>query len=295
MDSLQLAQDNVITHGKIKHFRSELELNPSQRLSILEALQDSLQLDELLQNFAATASSYVEFSALRLVSNELQREICLYEGQRYYRSFSLNHQNMSLASLTFTRDTPFRRHEIHQLRQLSKLLQSPLKHALQLARLQERVRNDYLTGIGNRAHFDESLHTSIEQQMRQNQQQGGLILMLLDLNKFKQINDKLGHPVGDQVLIGFANILKTVIRSGDQAFRVGGDEFAMLLRPASELSAQKVIQRLQQRLSKSPLLAQYDISASIGFSQWKPGCNSEHLIQLADQNMYANKQASKQA
>ena len=95
--------------------------------------------------------------------------------------------------------------------------------------------------------------------MRQNQQQGGLILMLLDLNKFKQINDKLGHPVGDQVLIGFANILKTVIRSGDQAFRVGGDEFAMLLRPASELSAQKVIQRLQQRLSESPLLAQYDI------------------------------------
>ncbi|GDY25703.1 MULTISPECIES: GGDEF domain-containing protein [unclassified Agarivorans] len=289
MDSLQLAQSNVVSPRKISHFSSTVQLNPAQKLNIIESLQDSLQLDELLQNFAAVATNYVEFSAIRLVSDAIQTEVNLFEGQRYYRSFSLNHNNQPLAIATFTRDTPFQRSEIEQLRQLSQILQAPLKHALQIARLQERVRNDYLTGIGNRAHFDESLHTSIEQQTRQNREQGGLVLMLLDLNKFKQVNDTLGHPVGDQVLINFAEVLKTVIRSGDQAFRIGGDEFAMLLRPATEQSAKKVINRLHAKLEESPQLAQYDVSASVGVSEWAPGCNSERLIQLADEQLYANK------
>ncbi|MPW27397.1 diguanylate cyclase [Agarivorans sp. B2Z047] len=292
MDSLQLAQNNIVSPRKISHFSNDAKLNAVQKLSILESLQESLQLDELLQNFAAMATNYVEFSAMRLVSDSLQTEVSLFEGQRYYRSFNLNNQSQPLAIVTFTRDTPFQRNEIHQLRQLTQLLQAPLKHALQIARLQERVRNDYLTGIGNRAHFDESLHTSIEQQTRQSQQQGGLVLMLLDLNKFKQVNDSLGHPVGDQVLISFAKVLESVIRSGDQAFRVGGDEFAMLLRPATEYSAQKVIKRLHTKLEESPLLAQYDISASIGVSEWTPGSNSESLIQSADEQLYANKSAT---
>ncbi|MGY5452944.1 GGDEF domain-containing protein [Agarivorans sp. MS3-6] len=293
MDSLQLAQNDIVNPRKISQFSNSAELNPLQKLSIIEALQESLLLEDLLQNFAAAASSYVEFSALRLVSDGIQQEVSLFEGQRYYRSFSLNDKKRPLGIVTFTRDTPFQRNEIQQLRQLSQLLQAPLKHALQISRLQERVRNDYLTGIGNRAHFDESLHTSIEQQTRQCQQQhGGLVLMLLDLNKFKQVNDTLGHPVGDQVLIGFADILKSVIRSGDQAFRIGGDEFAMLLRPATEYSAQKVVARLNNELANTPLLAQYEVSASVGVCTWEPGRNSAQLIQLADERLYANKLAS---
>ncbi|WP_432468088.1 GGDEF domain-containing protein [Agarivorans sp. Z349TD_8] len=290
MDSLQLAQNEVVSHGKVSHFPNDAKLNPIQKLSIIDSLQESLQLEELLQNFAAMATRFVNFSALRLVSDDIQQQVSLFEGQRYYRSFSLNHKQNSLAIATFTRDTPFQQGEISKLRQLVQLLQLPLKHALQINRLQERVRNDYLTGIGNRAHFDESLNTSIKQQTRQNQQQdAGLVLMLLDLNKFKEINDTLGHPVGDQVLISFAQVLQSVIRSGDQAFRIGGDEFAMLLRPATEQSARMVINRLNQELQNTPLLAQYNVSASIGVSSWTPGLDSKQLIQQADTQLYADK------
>ncbi|WP_051326750.1 GGDEF domain-containing protein [Aliagarivorans taiwanensis] len=292
-DVLQFDRDFTATSRKIGNFTENNELSASQKLAFVESLLQDLTLEGLLQTFAAQVYKHVTFSSLRLSAGEVYLEQQIFSGQRYYRSIALNEGRQALARITYTRDTPFAHNEIDMLKQLSQLAQSTIKNGLQLYRLQQRVRSDYLTGIGNRAHFDEALNTAVEQQQRQSRESDqGLTLMLIDLNRFKQINDEQGHPVGDQVLIHFANTLKSITRGGDQAFRIGGDEFAMLLTPCSSDSAELIKLRLDQALLENPVLSRYKVSAAVGACRWSEGNSIDELINQADQSLYQDKHQS---
>jgi len=100
---------------------------------------------------------------------------------------------------------------------------------------------DNLTGLGNRRAFNHALETAIEQ--------GRGLVMLLDIDNFKTINDNHGHPVGDECLIACALALRESVRSPDSCFRWGGDEFAVLLsEPCEESLADAVAQRARERM-----------------------------------------------
>jgi diguanylate cyclase (GGDEF)-like protein len=114
----------------------------------------------------------------------------------------------------------------------------------------------------------------------------------LDLNDFKKINDKRGHPAGDQVLKGFAQCLSSSTRGSDLAVRWGGDEFMLLLLDCEIDQLSVVLARLVG-LTVEVSGEALEVSFSVGWKAYEPGDGYEGLIEAADRNLYVNKAASK--
>jgi len=148
---------------------------------------------------------------------------------------------------------------------------------------------DPLTGLYNRRFAEERLRAEIGRAERKGL---SMIVVLLDLNDFKKINDKHGHPAGDQVLKGFAKCLSSSTRGSDLAVRWGGDEFMLLLLDCEIDQLSVVLARLVG-LTVEVSGEALEVSFSVGWKAYEPGDGYEGLIEAADRNLYVNKAASK--
>ncbi|MGZ8270962.1 MAG: diguanylate cyclase domain-containing protein [Methylophilus sp.] len=155
----------------------------------------------------------------------------------------------------------------------------------------EASLHDLLTGLPNRALFYDRLEHGLEQAKRHG---WNLAVMFLDLDNFKQINDKYGHDIGDKVLLTVAKKLKENTRSDDSICRLGGDEFLYLLM---EIKNEREVTKIIKKLIKTIELPCVDIDLnlviklSIGVSLFPKNANDlEGLIKCADVAMYAAKQ-----
>lgn len=157
----------------------------------------------------------------------------------------------------------------------------------QLEQSQQAALYDALTGLCNRRYFDEELAAYA---MRPN-----MCLILADLDHFKKINDTHGHVMGDLVLKASAKKLQAACREGAQAFRFGGEEFAIIV-PNSKLSvARQIAETMRRSIEKigvrdkrtSEVLG--GISASFGIAEMKAGMNPLALIEAADKQLYEAK------
>ena len=158
-----------------------------------------------------------------------------------------------------------------------------------------RVLYDQLTGLSNRTLFLDQLERALKQTKRQDDYLFAVIF--LDCDRFKVINDSLGHLVGDQLLIQVARRLEACLRPGDVVARLGGDEFTILLENIQDISdATRVASRINQELMRPFNLTgriAY-ISASIGIALNSPDCNQpEELLRNADTAMYRAKALGK--
>lgn len=153
---------------------------------------------------------------------------------------------------------------------------------------------DALTQIHNRAYFTKALNVCIEHAIRNGEHIG---LILFDLDKFKVINDTLGHDYGDELLIEVARRLKRCIRENDIACRMGGDEFTVILRDICAVDiAAKVCQRILESCAKPYFIKQKNLicSASVGLAIFPQHAKqSDDLIKAADIAMYQAKQLGK--
>ena len=171
---------------------------------------------------------------------------------------------------------------------------SYLKH--HEAELRHLAFHDPLTGIPNRLLFAELLEQAMATAKRN---QGLLAVCYLDLDGFKEVNDRLGHGVGDQLLIEVSQRLSGMTRGCDALSRLGGDEFALLLTGLSHrYECEEVLRRLQETLCQPMQLEdlKVQVSASIGVALYPQDANeAEQLIRCADHAMYqAKRQGKKQ-
>ncbi len=141
---------------------------------------------------------------------------------------------------------------------------------------------DSLTGLFNRHTWDTLFEQELAYTIRI---KNPLSLMVIDLNKFKQINDTQGHLAGDNILQKTAKAIKNVMRDSDIIARWGGDEFVILLRNCTLEQAHIMEQRLHKQLEGI-------IGASIGLTDYQPNDTADKMLGRADKDMYANKQAS---
>ena len=151
---------------------------------------------------------------------------------------------------------------------------------------------DTLTGLPNRAMFIDRL----EQALQGSRQSGEpVVVMMMDLNRFKPINDSLGHLVGDQVLQEVAGRLRQLLRESEIVGRFGGDEFAVLLAAGGMQRARTVVGQIERALA-TPILTQgqpIDLAASIGIAVFPgPAQDSSTLIRHADIAMYVAKRSN---
>jgi diguanylate cyclase (GGDEF)-like protein/PAS domain S-box-containing protein len=154
---------------------------------------------------------------------------------------------------------------------------------------------DRLTGLPNRALFMDRLRNAIERSKRRSDY--GFAVLFLDLDQFKNVNDTLGHPVGDQLLVAIANMLKSNLRATDTVARLGGDEFVILLEDTKDESAATTISKWIVKKFSSPFrLAENDVfvTTSIGIVLSSLGHDQpEDVLRDADIAMYAAKAQGK--
>jgi diguanylate cyclase (GGDEF)-like protein len=127
--------------------------------------------------------------------------------------------------------------------------------------LAEQARTDELTGLFNRRHFHERLAAELARAQRDESPVG---LVLLDVDDFKRVNDVHGHPIGDQVLVAFGEVLSAHVRAGDVICRSGGEEFAVILPDADEAEAARAAERLVAAVRGAEWSVAGPITASAG-------------------------------
>jgi diguanylate cyclase (GGDEF)-like protein len=148
---------------------------------------------------------------------------------------------------------------------------------------------DPLTGLYNRRFAERHLKSEIARAKRKAY---ALTLVLFDLNKFKEINDRFGHPAGDLVLKTFADRLSQAIRDIDIAARLGGDEFMLLLPECESIHLPAVLRRLESievGLSGQPVSVKF----SVGWSEYETAKDPEAMFKEADEALYLDKLKSK--
>ncbi len=161
-------------------------------------------------------------------------------------------------------------------------------------KLRHQAFHDALTGLANRALFVEQVTEAVADAAIG---RGPVVVLFLDVDDFKRVNDSLGHDAGDQILIEVAARIRASIRTGDLAARFGGDEFAVLLeRPSSPAAAIAVTERILAALEDVHVVRGVELvlSASIGIAQSVAGVeDGTELLRMADVAMYAAKTAGK--
>ncbi|MDQ7735064.1 diguanylate cyclase [Halomonas sp. SpR1] len=164
-------------------------------------------------------------------------------------------------------------------------------------RLEDLANTDPLTSLPNRAFLNQYLQLAIPEAER-NQQ--SMVVMYIDLDGFKQVNDELGHHAGDLLLIEISQRLKNALRSGDVVARMGGDEFVMVLKTKQEyleMLTHEVSRRLLTAIAQPILLPENKrahVGCSLGAAWWpRHGLHIDTVLQLADNALYAAKSKGK--
>lgn len=160
--------------------------------------------------------------------------------------------------------------------------------------LRQLAETDGLTGLPNRRAGLQQLARHLAQVDRE---RGPLVIGFLDIDLFKDINDRHGHAVGDQVLVAVARALRAAVRSQDEVVRMGGEEFLLLMPGMPREAASARLDRLRQHITEAARALQVpglEVTASIGLAQWRPGEDDlAALLRRADHAMYVAKRAGR--
>src|ERR1700730_16764023 len=162
----------------------------------------------------------------------------------------------------------------------------------ELKTLQLNAVTDPLTGLYNRRLFGEAFEKELNRTRRYGTQLG---LVILDLHRFKEVNDKYGHPRGDEVLRAAATTLKKALRTSDSAFRIGGDEFALLLPQTDADQSLALSRRIETVFVETLHFLQLSISVNMdhGVAVFpQDGEQADQLIRVADERLYRLKHAN---
>ncbi len=173
-----------------------------------------------------------------------------------------------------------------------RLLRSMQLEAAARRELEQRMLTDPLTGTGNRRMLELRLAEEIQRARRY---QRTLTAVFLDLDHFKQVNDRHGHGVGDAVLVRVAESLNARLRHSDHLARFGGEEFVLLLTETGLDAALALVERMRTAVAelRIPELLPGHITLSAGLAQWQPGESAEALLHRADQALYRAKAAGR--
>jgi diguanylate cyclase (GGDEF)-like protein len=181
--------------------------------------------------------------------------------------------------------------EILLLRTVANQVAVAVNHASLFAQIQRQALTDALTGCYNRRSFEMQLDREMQVARRQHQP---LSLIMLDLDRFKQLNDSVGHDAGDAALRKLADCFKQELRGIDWAARFGGDEFALILPQAYAEGAQIVAERLRASIATIEIPGFGNLSASLGIATFPSQASSRtDLVIAADAALYSAKRAGR--
>jgi diguanylate cyclase (GGDEF)-like protein len=220
-----------------------------------------------------------------------------FANMQYVLTLPLNSRarELGMIALVIESQHSFPTESIQLLQTISNQLGITIENARLFEQMSSLSITDELTGLYNRRHFNEVLHSEIARSERYG---GSLTLSILDLDGFKEYNDRFGHLGGDTILKLFSKTLKSVLRKTDITFRYGGDEFTIIL-PAT--NAQRVLKTIGRIRSKWLQVMQEQhpgvrnlLGFSAGIAQFPEDAETtDRLISLADAALYHSKKRGK--
>jgi diguanylate cyclase (GGDEF)-like protein len=180
--------------------------------------------------------------------------------------------------------------EIDEIERLAFRAGPALENARRYAEARALADLDALTGLHNRRYFHETLAREVARAVRYRRR---LALIVIDLDDFKAVNDRVGHLAGDAVLAEAAERLRSVMRSADIACRVGGDEFAVILPESSGTDAELLAGRIARTIAARPIAGAGTLQLSAGVTELHEGDRPEDVFQRADDALYQAKELGK--
>ncbi len=160
----------------------------------------------------------------------------------------------------------------------------------QRALLSKSATIDFLTGVKNRRALSQKLKESIELKKRKNE---SACAILLDLDHFKQTNDRFGHATGDALLVRVCNLIRTKIRLTDRLYRYGGEEFVVMLRGSTIDEARASAEKLRMAVLQDETLNDYGVTISLGVGELQSGETADQWFQRVDMALYQSKESGR--
>jgi len=159
-------------------------------------------------------------------------------------------------------------------------------------RFRSEATTDYLTSLSNRRKFSHELNAAIQRCQRKDET---ISLLYLDIDRFKAINDEFGHAIGDDVLRKFAGVLMMTCRIYDGLYRIGGEEFAVILQDCTLENARIVAERIRQNILdfEYSLTGEANVTTSVGVAGFVMGISAEEMMGKADDALYQAKNAGR--
>jgi len=158
---------------------------------------------------------------------------------------------------------------------------------VELAKL---AAKDGLTGVWNRRSLDDDISLIISKHQRKPIKAS---LIIMDLDHFKNINDTYGHGVGDEILIKIAALLRSIVRTSDQIYRYGGEEFILIAEDADINDAAILAETIRSRVEKSRLFEKQSVTISLGVAELSQATSAQSWLDLADEALYRAKNAGR--
>lgn len=242
-----------------------------------------------IERIAANRKAIIE-PDLSLESHFTMGEYHLREGMRSVAYVPLVVRDEVIGTLIVASQHPdaYAQKQIDILEQLASRIAVPVENSRLYAKAQWMARIDELTGLLNRRSLDEIINSEVSRHSRYG---GVLSLTILDLDSMKTVNDRHGHLAGDKLLGQIGLVLKRSIRRADQAFRYGGDEFAVLLPQTSIDAAMHVAERIRRQVA-SATRENIPCTASLGLASWPTdGVTANEIIAAADAALYQAKRS----
>ena len=262
-------------------------------LGLAHTLQSTLDIRKLLELYDDEVSAFIPHDGFSFQhpAENIHIEFGVIDHHSY--SYKLVLLNKPLGEIVFYRKTPFDKDEIDQLDRLVAALLYPVRNSLLYKRAVETAFHDPLTDLNNRAAMDSSLDQELDFASRHNLP---LAILMLDIDKFKSVNDTFGHIAGDKILKHVADKLRESVRRSDVIFRYGGEEFLILLRNTELAGARIIADRIRESVEQTT--CEHDqhriqVTVSIGLASHAPGENKYALLQRADAALYKAKESGR--
>ncbi len=257
-----------------------------RRYRMASSLQTTLDIEQLLQLFLAEIKPSVELDGLQYINENQRLQSVTGRKASHSCGYRLITANDHLGEIVFYRNTRFSDQNLQAIEVMLSALICPLRNALSYREAVMASLSDPLTGAGNRIALNNALEREINLASRFKQP---LSILVMDIDRFKHVNDTFGHSAGDAVIKHLVAIINKINRNTDLTFRYGGDEIVILLNRTNADGALVIAERLRKSFDTQQLQFGDDLihtTVSIGLTAFSEQDSAETMFTRADKALY---------
>ncbi|WP_157954335.1 GGDEF domain-containing protein [Saccharospirillum mangrovi] len=256
---------------------------------MMKQLQATLDIEQILRTFFNEVQHLVPLDGCHYQAEHVGLMLDFGDTGRHRCNYELSLHDEQFGRLGFSRNRRLQEREMQLLESVMDVLIYPLRNALLYRKALATAMIDPLTGLNNRGAMAITLNREMDRMRRHNQD---MSILMVDIDRFKDINDRYGHLAGDDVLRQVAQIIDTTIRGCDACFRFGGEEFLIMLTDSNLPLARMVAERLRHTVceqTRSPAPNAH-VTISVGVAHFDNESDWPELVDRADRALYQAKQ-----